>query len=236
MNTMLRVTSLIAVLTTFLCSGCDETATSKTLPTASLVRLHDIPSGILLPSDFHQESADDLQHSLEFIQSTFPAETTGNTEPVYHVGDMYGDGQEYLAMMSIEEESPSMDHTYADPTTSEQYKAMMDEEVLENPHDFDGIYSWAGPEVEGYEEVLKSLPKEDPTHKTPAQREAERLLVEPDVTEQYLAYHRHNTSGPRNGNRKASKTKDDQVQERLPNIQEYIRAKRRGSLHENKES
>ena len=68
------------------------------------------------------------------------------------------------------------------------------------------------------------------------QREAERLLVEPDVTEQYLAYHRHNTSGPRNGNRKASKTKDGQVQDRLPNIQEYIRAKRRGSPHENKES
>ena len=112
----------------------------------------------------------------------------------------------------------------------------MDEEVLENPHDFDGIYSWTGPEVEGYEEVLKSLPKEDPTHKIPAQREAERLLVEPNATEQHLTYHRHNTSGPRTDNRKASKTRDDQVQDRLPNIQEYIGAKRRGSLHKNKES
>ena len=114
MNTMFRITSLIAILTTFLCSGCDNTTTSETLPTARLVRLHDIPSGILLPSDFHQDSADDLQHSLEFIRSTLPAETAGNTEPVYHIGAMYGEGQEYIAMMSVEEESPSMNHTYAE--------------------------------------------------------------------------------------------------------------------------
>lgn len=231
MNTMFRITSLIAILTTFLCSGCDDTTTSETLPTATLVRLHDIPSGILLPSDFHQDSADDLQHSLEFIRSTLPAEASGETEPTYHVGDMYGDGQEYIAMMSVEEESPSMDHTYADPTTSEQYKAMMDQEVLKNPHDFDGIYSWAGPEVEGYEEVLKTLPKEDPTHKTPAQREEERLLVEIDVTEQYLSYHRRNTPRQPAERLNPHTKKQNKAEKRLPNIQEYIRDKR---LQQNK--
>lgn len=230
MNVNFHVASRAIVLFILLGTGCNNSPTAETQPVATLVRLDEIPTGILTLPDVRSGTQDDLEQSLDYLQATTQSNRPRPAQSEYYVGNMYGDGQEYLAMMSIEEVSPSLDHTYADPTTSEEYKALIERERLERPHDFDGIYSWAGPEVEGYDEVLKTLPKEDPTYKTPEQSEVERRLVETDVTDQYLAYHRRNNQtqvttpyGQPSRSRKAEAN-------RIPNIQEYIRAKRAGTL------
>ena len=232
MNTKNSIALVSCVTLALVATGCNNSSTSQTQvePMTRLVNLEEIPSGILTISnpDLNQSSRDDLEHSLSLLQKTAP-EKSNPVPPAYYVGNLYGDGEEYREMMSVQEESPEMDRTYADPTTSDEYKEMMERDRQQRPHDFDGIYSWAGPEVEGYEEVIKSLPKEDPTYKTVEQRENERKLVEIDVTEQYLDYHGHKTR-TQPMTRRTSKRVVDKEEKRTPNIQEYIRAKRNGTL------
>ena len=219
----------LALLTT----GCDNSDSSQTQvePVTRLVSLEEIPNGILTISETSEgrDGKNDLHRSLALLQNTITGESN-SAKPAYYVGDLYGDGEEYWEMIAIQEESPEMDQTYADPTTSDEYKKIMEQDRLDRPHDFDGIYSWAGPEVEGYDEVLKTLPKEDPTYKTPEQREDERKLVEIDVTEQYLDYHRHNNRTQTGPQGKRTKRPEQPEEERIPNIQEYIRAKRNGTI------
>lgn len=213
--------------------GCDKGSTAQTQvePTIRMVNLEEIPNGILITSEIKQgqSTKEDLNHSLSLLQKTAPGKPI-HRHPEYYVGDLYGDGEEYWEMMTTQEESPEMDQIYADPTTSDEYKKIIEQDRLDRPHDFDGIYSWAGPEVEGYDEVLKTLPKEDPTYKTAEQRENERKLVEIDVTEQYLDYHRHNKRTQTGPQGKRMKRPEQPEEQRIPNIQEYIRAKRNGTI------
>ena len=232
MNTKHSIALVSCLALALIATGCDNSSTSQTQQESMtrLVSLEEIPSGILIISETNrgQSAKEDLKDSLSLLQKTAPRKSN-QSRPEYYVVDLYGDGEEYWEMMAIQEESPEMDQIYAAPTTSDEYKKIMEQDRLERPHDFDGIYSWAGPEVEGYDEVLKTLPKEDPTYKTTEQRENERKLVEIDVTEEYLAYHRHQNSTHPEA-RRTSKRLAEKEKPRIPNIQEYIQAKRNGTL------
>ena len=211
--------------------GCDdksETAIVENLQVEPIVFLEDIPEQPLsLPqqSEMHQ----DLSQSLALLSNSV-GQSNNATEvnrrqlpiaPTVNPGVFYGDEKEYQKMMIVEETPLDIDRISTDPTTNEDYQQLMEEEVRLYPDDFDGIYSWAGPEVEGYEEVIKSMPADDPTYRTPEQKENDRLLVETDVTDEYLGYHRRRQEF----NRKERDSKKD-AKPKIPNIQEYIRAKR----------
>ena len=224
------VLALFACLTVL--SGCDdrsETTAFRTLDAEPVVFLSDIPEGTLVDSNTEFGSDRDLSHALALLEMTKPEskrERLSKEDIPIQPGTMVGETGEYLKMMVIEETSVEIDRTMTDPTTNDNYNEVMKEEVRLNPDDFESIYSWAGPEVEGYDIVIKSMPQEDPTYRTPEDREKARLLVETDVTDEYLTYHGWREQSPNDRQRTGRSSGPSTEEKTIPNIQEYIRAKR----------
>ncbi len=242
MSTHFRITSAVVFALSLLSLGCGDTETEQSQidPHVTPVNLEEIPSGILTLDNQEPASnaSDDINQSLAMLQSTDHLSnrvaTVATEELPIQPGAMYGDGDDYKAMMVLEERPFDLDGLYTDPTVNQGYKDLMDAEVKLTPDDYAGVYFWSGPGVPGYEEVINSMPKEDPTYLTPEQREAQRKLVEVDVTEQYLNYRHHSNESNEMLNdaraipRNRSNRKDAAEPEKIPNIREYIRAKRAG--------